>query len=102
MSRVIDAIGLHRKKKLSCAEAGEGMSERHFRRLRDAYEAHGAEGIILRQAQILWGCDGRLGLTSAACSRAGDGSEEKKEWHVPVPARPPLSGRLTRSSWFSN
>ena len=23
-----------------------GMSERHFRRLRDAYEAHGADGIV--------------------------------------------------------
>jgi hypothetical protein len=32
MTRVIDAIGLHRKKKLSCAEAGElpGISDRHF------------------------------------------------------------------------
>jgi hypothetical protein len=51
MSRVIDAIGLHRKKKLSCVEAGEllGMSERHFRRLRDAYEADGEEGIIDRR-----------------------------------------------------
>jgi Winged helix-turn helix len=51
MTRVIDAIGLHRKKKLSCVEAGAllGMSERHFRRLRDAYEAHGAEGIIDRR-----------------------------------------------------
>jgi Winged helix-turn helix len=51
MARVIDAIELHRKKKLSCVEAGAllGMSERHFRRLRDAYEAHGAEGIIDRR-----------------------------------------------------
>src|SRR3982750_236590 len=51
MTRVIDAIGLHRKKKLSCVEAGAllGMSERHFRRLRDAYEAHGAEGIVDRR-----------------------------------------------------
>src|SRR4051794_17553219 len=51
MARVIDAIELHRKRKLSCVEAGAllGMSERHFRRLRDAYEAHGAEGIIDRR-----------------------------------------------------
>src|SRR4051794_4034730 len=51
MARVIDAIELHRKKKLNCVEAGAllGMSERHFRRLRDAYEAHGAEGIIDRR-----------------------------------------------------
>src|SRR3982750_4409006 len=51
MARIIDAIGLHQAKKLSCVEAGAllGMSERHFRRLRDAYEAHGAEGIIDRR-----------------------------------------------------
>ena len=51
MTRVIDAIGLHRKRKLSCEEAGGllGISERHFRRLRDAYEAYGAEGIIDRR-----------------------------------------------------
>ena len=51
MARVIDAIELHRKKKLSCVEAGAllGMSERHFRRLRDAYEERGAEGIVERR-----------------------------------------------------
>src|SRR4029453_18277630 len=51
MARIIDAIGLHQAKKLSCVEAAEllGMSERHFRRLRDAYEAQGAEGIIDRR-----------------------------------------------------
>src|SRR3954468_14482866 len=48
MARIIDAIGLHQAKKLSCVEAAEllGMSERHFRRLRDAYEERGAEGIV--------------------------------------------------------
>src|SRR5688572_6635400 len=48
MARIIDAIGLHQARKLSCGEAAEllGMSERPFRRLRDAYEAHGAEGIV--------------------------------------------------------
>jgi hypothetical protein len=56
MARIVDAIGLHRKKKLSCVEAGAllGMSERHFRRLRDAYEAEGADGIV----------DGRRGRAS--------------------------------------
>src|ERR671927_1178360 len=51
MARIIDAIGFHQAKKLSCVEAAEllGMSERHFRRLRDAYEAHGAEGIVDRR-----------------------------------------------------
>ena len=51
MARVIDAIERHRKKKLSCVQAGAllGISERHFRRLRDAYEERGAEGIIDRR-----------------------------------------------------
>src|SRR5215204_5556496 len=51
MARIIDAIGLHQARKLSCVEAAEllGMSERHFRRLRDAYEAPGAEGIVDRR-----------------------------------------------------
>jgi Winged helix-turn helix len=51
MARIIDAIGLHQARKLSCVEAAEllGISERHFRRLRDAYEAHGAEGIVDRR-----------------------------------------------------
>src|SRR3954453_2759125 len=48
MARVLDAIGLHQAGRLSCAEAAEllGMSERHFRRLRDAYEAEGTEGLV--------------------------------------------------------
>src|SRR3712207_2382038 len=51
MARIIDAIGLHQARKLSCVEAAEllGMSERHFRRLRDADEAQGAEGIVDRR-----------------------------------------------------
>src|SRR3954452_7993799 len=51
MARIIEAIGLHQARKLSCVGAGAllGMSERHFRRLRDAYEAHGAEGIVDRR-----------------------------------------------------
>jgi hypothetical protein len=51
MARITDAILLHRSKKLSCGDAAEllGMSERHFRRLRDVYEAEGADGIIDRR-----------------------------------------------------
>lgn len=51
MSRIVDAIGLWRKKRLSVAEAAElvGCSARHFLRLRDAYEADGADGIIDRR-----------------------------------------------------
>jgi transposase InsO family protein len=51
MARVMDAIRSHRAKRLSCVEAGEllGLSERHFRRLRDAYEERGEEGLIDRR-----------------------------------------------------
>ena len=51
MARIVEAIGLYRSGKVTCEEAAEwlGMSERHFRRLRDRYEAEGAEGIIDRR-----------------------------------------------------
>ena len=51
MARIVEAIGGYRSGRLSCVEAGEllGMSERHFRRLRDRYEAEGAEGLIDRR-----------------------------------------------------
>ncbi len=55
--RIAETIGRYRSGALSCIEASEvlGMSERHFRRLRDRYEAEGAEGIV----------DRRLGRASA-------------------------------------
>lgn len=51
MARVLDAIRLHRLKVLSCLDAGEllGMSERHFRRLRDAFDADGEAGLVDRR-----------------------------------------------------
>ena len=51
VARIVEAIGRHRSGALSCVEAAEvlGMSERHFRRLRDRYEAEGAEGLIDRR-----------------------------------------------------
>jgi transposase len=51
MARIIEALGRHRFGHLSCVEAAEylGMSERHFRRLRDRHEAEGAEGLIDRR-----------------------------------------------------
>jgi len=57
MARIIEAISRHHMGRLSCVDAAEflGMSERHFRRLRDAYEAEGAEGLV----------DRRLGRASA-------------------------------------
>jgi len=57
MARIVEAIGRYRSGRLSCVEAAEvlGMSERHFRRLRDRYEAEGAEGLV----------DHRLGRASA-------------------------------------
>jgi transposase len=51
VARIVEAIGRYRGGALSCMEAAEvlGMSERHFRRLRDRYEAEGAEGLIDRR-----------------------------------------------------
>ena len=51
MARVLDAISSHRAGRLSCVEAGEllGFSERHFRRLRDAFEERGEGGLIDRR-----------------------------------------------------
>jgi transposase len=51
MARIGEVIGRYRSGRLSCVEAAEllGMSERHFRRLRDRYEAEGAEGLVDRR-----------------------------------------------------
>ena len=51
MARIVEAIGRYKTGKVTCEAAAEwlGMSERHFRRLRDRYEAEGAEGIIDRR-----------------------------------------------------
>ena len=51
VARIVGAIGRYRAGRLSCGEAAEllGMSERHFRRLRDRYELDGAEGLTDRR-----------------------------------------------------
>jgi transposase len=51
MARIVEAVGLYKTGKVTCDQAAEwlGVSERHFRRLRDRYEAEGAEGIIDRR-----------------------------------------------------
>ena len=51
VARIVEAIGRWRSGALSCGEAAEvlGMSERHFRRLRDRCEAEGAAGLIDRR-----------------------------------------------------
>ena len=51
MARYIEGLECYRAGRLSCGEAAEllGISERHFRRLRDRYEAEGAEGLIDRR-----------------------------------------------------
>lgn len=51
MARILDGLERHRSGRLSCIEAAAflGISERHFRRLRDRYEAEGAEGLIDRR-----------------------------------------------------
>lgn len=51
MARIVEAIGRVRDGRLSCVAAAEwlGMSERHFRRLRDAYAEGGAEALVDRR-----------------------------------------------------
>src|ERR1700689_4106334 len=51
MARLLDAIVSHRAGRLSCVEAGEllRLSERHFRRLRDAHADRGEEGLVDRR-----------------------------------------------------
>src|SRR4051794_20929054 len=98
MARIIDAIGLHRKKKLSCGEAGAllGMSERHFRRLRDAYEAHGAEGIVDRRrgraSGRRAGVDEIAWVIEAFRTRSFDFTA--KHFHEAIHGRPMADGKL--------
>ncbi len=51
MARIVEAIGRQRSGALSCVAAAQllGISERHFRRLRDSYDAGGAEAIVDRR-----------------------------------------------------
>jgi transposase len=51
MARYVEALERYRCGRLSCVEAAEllGISERHFRRLRERYAAEGAEGLIDRR-----------------------------------------------------
>jgi hypothetical protein len=51
VARIVEAIAQYWSRALSCLEAADvlGMSERHFRRLRDGYETAGAEGLIDRR-----------------------------------------------------
>jgi transposase len=57
MSRYLDGLCQYRRGRLSCVDAADllGISERHFRRLRDRYEAEGAEGLIDRRRGRLSG-----------------------------------------------
>lgn len=51
MARLVEGLERYRAGHLRCLDAAEllGMSERHFRRLRDRYEQEGAEGLIDRR-----------------------------------------------------
>lgn len=51
MARCLEGLESYRAGRLSLMEAAElvGVSERHFRRLRDRYEEEGAEGLIDRR-----------------------------------------------------
>ena len=63
MARIVEAIGRYKAGAVSCVEAAEllGMSERHFRRLRDQYEEEGPAGIIDRRTRRY-----RSGVSSTA------------------------------------
>ncbi len=79
MAGIVEAIGPYHTRKSRCFQAAEllGVSERHFHRLRDAFEANGAEGII----------DKRRGRASARRAPAS----------CPCAWRPlPVSGRPDR------
>jgi hypothetical protein len=51
MARIVDAIGRVREKRMSCVDAAAqlGTSERHFRRLSEAYTEGGAEATVDRR-----------------------------------------------------
>lgn len=51
MARIVDAIARQQSGAMSCVEAAAllGMSERHFRRLRDAYLDGGVEAVVDRR-----------------------------------------------------
>jgi transposase len=51
MARIVEAVARYRAGSASCVEAASllGMSERHFRRLRDRYEREGLEGLVDRR-----------------------------------------------------
>jgi len=51
MARYVAGLERYQSGSLSCVAAADllGISERHFRRLRDLYEAEGAEGLIDRR-----------------------------------------------------
>lgn len=48
MGRFVEILSVYKSKRLSCFEAATmmGVSERHFRRLRDKYEDDGVEGLV--------------------------------------------------------
>ena len=103
MARVLDAIASHRAGRLSCVEAGEllGFSERHFRRLRDAYEDRGEEGLVDRRR-------GRLSPRRGGEDEAAWMSEmfrtryfdfRIKHFHEQIWGRPMANGQPFRRSY---
>jgi Helix-turn-helix domain len=103
MARVLDAIGLHQAGRLSCAEAAEllGMSERHFRRLRDAYEAEGTEGLVDRRRGRVSGR--RAGVDEIAWVVAEFGTRyfdfTAKHFHEAIHGRAMSDGRRFRRGY---
>ena len=73
MARYIEGLERYRAGRLSCGEAAAllGISERHFRRLRDRYEAEGAEGLIDRRRGRYRGGARRWTRSSSSSSNTG-------------------------------
>src|SRR5438067_11063603 len=75
MARYVEALERYRGGRLICMEAAEvlGISERHFRRLRERYEADGAEGLIDRRRGRAPGGARRWTASSLSSSSIGRG-----------------------------
>jgi hypothetical protein len=69
MARYMDGLERCRAGRLSCGEAAEpfGISERHFRYLRDRYEPEGLKGLIDRRRR---GIAAGAGGADRVCHRA--------------------------------
>ena len=94
--RVFGGIGAASSGTLSCLEAAEflGISERHFRRLRERYEAEGAEGLIDRRRGRASGRRVPVDRIEWVLSSTGPATSTSRSSTSTRPCRP-----STASSW---